>query len=523
VGIPVPEEIAALGDIIMKPVNSEKPVMSSVLSIGCLLILAQLLGMPDFAMAGVAIDCKGSEAAYRAQGIPCTCVNGKIVCTGTAKPKGGGSKGLSSAAQMKGMVFGAVFESVLTSLFTTPRASEADIQAAQQRAAELAWQQEQERQAREAAAQAAYDRMMQSYKQLDDAATASFKTIADANLSFKGLDGDLETMTANARKPFDTAGALVPPPAPPEPVVPTQFFGDTMPLADIKLLANPENDPRVVDMREANRYVVQSIKTDKEKIAAAVQQQIARQAQAPKSKEQCVALARKLDGFLAQRNRFQKTIYQGQEQLNVWEEASRAALVNAAKDGFEFFAGKYLDVLKNRSEFAETVLQRINAQRDNLARAGYNMAAYEAKLSRFKTIGTVADNIAKANDWQTMMKDGVSSLIAQLASSNDEMKAMMEEPIMQQVLTTDSPRLNLLLDITKLVAAEGVVGKWVANQIPVIGWVEISIKQAYNATDWFLSFQRIGDANNINGQIMASARSLQRHIDDTYLELRQCN
>jgi hypothetical protein len=279
----------------------------------------------------------------------------------------------------------------------------------------------------------------------------------------------------------------------------------------------------VADLREANRYVVQSIKTDREKMEAAVQKQQDQQARNVKTPEQCRALGKKLQGFLDQRNKFQKTIYQGQEQLNVWEEANRSALVNAAKDGFEFFAGKYLDVLKNRSEFAETVLQRINAQRDNLARAGYNMAAYEAKLNRFKTIGTVADNIAKANDWQTIMKDGVSSLIAQLTSSNDEMKAMMEEPIMQQVLTTDSPRLNLLLDITKLVAAEGVVGKWVARQIPVIGWVEISIKQAYNATDWFLSFQRIAEANNINGQIMASARSLQRHIDDTYLELRLCN
>lgn len=479
--------------------------------------------VPRPAAAGPSVACEGTNQAYQLQGIDCKCINGQIVCGGSAKSKGAGSKGLSSAAQMKGMVFGAVFESVLTSLFTTPQASQADIQAAQQRAAELAWQQEQERQAREAAAQAAFDQMMQSYKQLDDAASANFKTISDSSLSFKGLDGDLETVAANARKPFDTAGDLVPPPAPPEPGRPTSFFGDTMPLAGIKLLANPENDPRVVDLREASRYVVQNIKTDKEKMEAAVQKQMAKQAQAPKSKEQCGALAKKLDGFLLQRNRFQKTIYQGEEQLNVWEEANRAALVNAAKDGFEFFAGKYLDVLKNRSEFAETVLQRINAQRDNLTRAGYKMAAYEAKLNRFRTIGTVADNVAKANDWQTLMKDGVSSLIAQLTSSNEEMKAMMEEPVMQQVLTTDSPRLNLLLDITKLVAAEGVVGKWVARQVPIIGWVEISIKQAYNATDWFLSFQRIADANQINGQITASAKSLQRHIDDTYLELRQCN
>ncbi|MBL0224476.1 MAG: hypothetical protein IPQ16_02495 [Geobacteraceae bacterium] len=507
----------------MKHVNSEKPIAPTALSIGCLLVLVQLLILPGFAVAGVAVDCKGSEAAYRAQGIPCTCVNGQIVCTGTAKPKVGGSKGLSSAAQMKGMVFGAVFESVLTSLFATPQDSQADIQAAQQRAAELAWQQEQERQAREAAAQAAYDRMMQSYKQLDDAAAASFKTISDSNLSFKGLDGDYETMAANARKPFDTAGDLVPPPVPPDPGVPTQFFGDTMPLSDIKLLANPENDPRVADLREANSYVVQSIKTDEEKMDSAVRKQQDKQAKTSKTKEQCVALAKKLDGFLAQRNRFQKTIYQGQEQLNVWEEANRAALVNAAKDGFEYFAGIFLEVLKDRAEYAETVLQRINAQRENLARAGYNISAYEAKLNRFKAIGTASDNIAKANDWQTMMKDGISSLVAQLSSSNDEIKAMMEEPIMQQLFTTESPRLNLLLDISKMAAAEKVFGKWVARQVPIIGMVEITIKQTYNATDWFLSFKRITEANNINGQIMTSARSLQHHIDETYTELQQCN
>lgn len=492
--------------------------ISSVTAVCAMLFL--MLALPRPTVAGVAVDCKGSAAAYKLQGIPCDCINGQIVCSGPA-PKGKG-KGLSGSAQLKGMVFGAVFESVLTSLFTTPQASEADILAAQQRAAELAWQQEQERQAREAAAQAAYDKMMQSYKKLDDATPVSFKTISDSNLSFKTLDGEMETMAANARKPFDTPGDLALP-TPPEPSgAPTPFFGDTMPLADIKLLANPENDLRVVDLREANRFVVQNIKTDKEKMEAAARKQNTREAKPARTKEECLGLVRKLDGFISQRGKFQKTIYQGQEQLNVWEEANRAALVNAAKDGFEYFAGMFLDVLKDRAEFAETVLQRINAQRSNLAKAGYDMAAYEAKLNRFKSIGTMADNIAKANDWQTLMKDGISSMVVQLTSSNEEIKAMMEEPVMKQMFTTDMPRLNLLLDISKLAASEKVLGKWVARQVPVIGMVEISIKQIYNATDWLTSFYRITEANKINGQILAAAQSLQQHINETFVELRQC-
>jgi hypothetical protein len=407
-------------------------------------------------------------------------------------------------------------------MFANPQSNESDVRVAQQRAAELAWQQEQERLASETAAQAAYDRMMQSYKQLEDAASASFKTISDSNLSFKTLDGDLENLAANARKPFDTQPVQIPPQPATASGEPTQLFGDNVPLADIKLLANPENDPRVVDLREANRFVVQSIKTDKERLEAAVQKQLAEQAQAALTKEQCVAMANKLNRFIAQRSRFQKTIYQGQEQLNVWEEANRAALVNAAKDGVEYFAGLYLEALSRRGEAAER-LQRIYAnKRAQMAADGVNLAEVEAKLNRLKTIGTAAGNVTMANDWQTMMKDGISSLVSEFTSSNDEIKAMLEEPSMQKYFTAEKPEMNFLLDISKMAAAEKVFGKWVARQVPIIGLVDISIKQLYNITDWANSFYRVAEANKINGQILVSAKSLQRHIDDTYLELMQC-
>jgi len=484
----------------------------------CLFLLLVAGATPQCVMAGIEMDCEGSAAAYRLQGIDCTCINDQIVCGGSAS-KGVG-RGLSSSAQLKGMVFGMVFESLLTSLFTTPQASQADIQAAQQRAAELAWQQEQERQAREAAAQAAYEQMMQSYKMLSNSHQLGYKTISDTQIGFKTLESETELLAAAARSPFDSAPALKAPGSGGA----TPFFGDTMPLEDIQLLVNSDNDPRVVDLRNAVTYVADNLAKDSERLAVALLRSASTDTGQPIIEApDCQKLRKTLQSYVEQRQKFHKTILQSQEQLTVWEDANRNALVNAARDGFEYFAGMFLDVLKDRAEFAETVLQRINAQRDNLIKAGYNIAAYEAKLNRFKTIGTAADNIAKANDWQTLMKDGISSLVAELTSSNVEIKAMMADPIMQQMFTTEMPRLNLLLDLSKLAASEKVFGKWVARKVPMIALLEISYKQTYNATDWLLSFHRIAEANRINGEVMNAARSLQRNIDETYASLQQCS
>ena len=432
-----------------------------------------------------------------------------------------------SVPDYNAMIAVSMFQSLLSSIFSTGTdadpvyqyealmAQQAEAQAKAQQFIALQLQ-------KETAFKAQHNQMMQAYKQTGGSSGTAFKSLAESASGSRGTYktlNDAELLASNAQKPFDTPSALnvfnnaVPlgKAAP--------FFGDTMPLADIKLLVNPENDPRVVDLREANSFVVQSIKTDKEKMDEAAKRQ---QAEPGKTREQCLSLGKKLDGFLAQRSRFQRTIYQGQEQLNVWEEANRAALINAAKDGVEYFAGLYLDALNRRGEAAERLQRIYTSKKSQMITDGVNVSKVEAKLNRLKTIGALAGNAAKANDWQAMMKDGISSLLTDLTSSNDEIKAMLEEPSMQKYFSTEKPELNFLLDISKMAAAEKVFGKWVAKQVPIIGLVDISIKQLYNAADWFLSFQRIAEANNINGKIMASARSLQGHIDDTYLELQQC-
>jgi hypothetical protein len=375
--------------------------------------------------------------------------------------------------------------------------------------------------AREAQEQAAYEKMMQSYKQLDDAAEVQFKTLSDTSLDFKTLDGDLEALAAGARQPFDTAAALNP--SLPEPGgSPTPFFGDTMPTEDLQLLVNPENDPRVVDLRKAQTFIVDSVKTEAEQRAAAARPAPGKPVM---TAAECQKLNLRLNGYLDQRNKFHKTVLLAQEQLATWEDANRNALVNAAKDGVEYFAGLYLEVLKNRALAADRLRGIYERRAAEMVRDGLDVKEIEAKIRRLQAmsrIGNFSDVLSSANDWQTFIKDGMSGLINQLTASNDEIKGMIEDPGMQKYFTADAPELNALLDITKISASNKVLGKWVARKMPLIAMLEISVKQSYNATDWYLSFKRIAEANRINGQALDAVKSLQGRIDDTYLSLRQC-
>ncbi len=78
------------------------------------------------------------------------------------------------------------------------------------------------------------------------------------------------------------------------------------------------------------------------------------------------------------------------------------------------------------------------------------------------------------------------------------------------------------MGFSKIAASNAVFGKWVAKKIPVIAGIELAINQTYNAMDWYLSFNRIMDANSINGKVLDTARQIQKNIDNTVIELKGC-
>ena len=492
--------------------------------IGCLLIVCTLLA-PLPAWAGPALDCEGSAKAYALQGIPCTCVNGQIVCNQSSG--GHKSKDGSTSGSVKAMFVGALFEGLLTSLFATETTNQQEALAAQQKAAALAAQQAAAFQrAQEAAFQAQHNKMMQSYKRLDGSQEGgvAFKGLSESNLAFKTLDSDAETMAANARKPFDTAGPVSASAKTSGQATP--FFGDTMPLKDIQLLVNPENDPRVVDLRNASAYLVQNLKKEGAQSEAGTKPSAEKKNAKPAARAQeCAKLATRMQGYLNQREKFQKTVDLAQEQLTTWEEANRNALLQAAKDGIEYFTGQLLERMDKRGEAAERLQRIYEKKAARMARDGLDVTAIQAKIERlrmFSSAGKIAELTGNINDWQTFIKDGMSGLMAQLTASNQEIQGMLDDPQMQKYFETETPELKALLDISMIGAANKVFGKWVAKKVPLIAGLELSMNQSYNALDWLLSFKRMSEANKINGKVLAAAKTLQHQIDATSMALQGC-
>jgi hypothetical protein len=481
--------------------------------------------LPPPVTAGPAMDCEGTIRAWILSGYyqpgDCHCAGGQPVCN---KSSAGGRKHGITSRDINTMIVGTLFESLLTAMFADSTATAKEAQAARQKAAVLAAAQAAEnKKAQDAIAQAEFEKMMRSYKQLGDSQSLGYKPLSDATLGYKILDGEMETLAANARKPFD---------APPQLKVPgpetvdggTPFFGDSMPLEDIRILVDPETDPDIIDLRKAGTYVVKNIKKDSRALATA----------SPPidtgglitQPPDCDNLARKLDGFVHQRHQFQKTIDLSQEQYDTWRTANRNALLNAAKDGVEYFSGQLLEALHQRGRAAERLQQIYQKNAQQMSREGLNTAAIEASLKRLKALSATArisELTGNIKDWQSFVKNGVSGLMTQLTASNQEIQGMLEDSRMQKYVEMDAPELKALLDISKIAASANVFGKWVAKKLPIIGGVELSINQSYNALDWYLSYKRIKEANQINSRVMAAARSIQHNIDTISMDLEKCH
>ncbi|MFA6464836.1 MAG: hypothetical protein WCT30_03705, partial [Desulfurivibrionaceae bacterium] len=282
-----------------------------------------------------------------------------------------------------------------------------------------------------------------------------------------------------------------------------------------------------VDLRNATAYVAKNLKNEGATPApGTTKPRDGRADGKPITKApDCAKLNQKLQGFLTQRDKFSNTINLAQEQLSTWQEANRNALLQAAKDGIEYFTGQLLERMDKRGEAAERLQRIYEKKAAQMAQDGLDVAVIQAKIERlkvFSSAGKIAELTGNINDWQTFIKDGMSALMAQLTSSNQDINGMLDDPRMQKYFETEAPELKAMLDISKLAASNKVFGKWVAKKVPVIAGVELAINQSYNGLDWLLSFKRMTEANKINGKVLHAAKSLQQHIDETSWALQDC-
>src|SRR5664279_816729 len=149
-------------------------------------------------------------------------------------PASGSATG--SSENLNNMVVGAIFQGLLNSVFSRNTKKDDLERDAKKKEADLAAQQAAEQQKiNQQIAQEEYNKMMKSYKLLDDSHEMSIKTLNSTSMEFKTLDGNDETLSSGARKQFENTAMPVTGPA-----VSggggTPFFGDTMALADLETL-----------------------------------------------------------------------------------------------------------------------------------------------------------------------------------------------------------------------------------------------------------------------------------------------
>lgn len=431
------------------------------------------------------------------------------------------------STNINNMVAGMVFQSLLNSLFSSnTEANKKKLEAEQQAAVLAAQKAAIQKKIQEEKEQAEYDKMMQSFKPLGGHQNLQIKSIGDSKLDFKKLDGEAETLSANARKQFDSLS--IPIDSNSNSIKGgTQFFGDSMATLDLQTLEDLNNDPDVVDLRETQKYVEEKIKNDSSVIVSLLRKsELSATGEPILKKADCIEqLSRKLKVYENQRAQTLKILNLSNNELNIWETANRNALTNQVKDGLEYFAGKLFERLTKRGEAADRLQGILDKNIEQITKEGIDVTDIQAKINYLKAVSTkgqLSEIANKMNDWTTFMKDGLSSLLVDLSKSNDEINQILENPQMEKYFNKEKPELNALLDISKIAADSKVFGKWVARKVPTIALIEISIKTVYNGLDFFLSLQRIKESRKINGGAMETAKYIQNNINNTYAALSEC-
>lgn len=443
-------------------------------------------------------------------------------------------KSVPSAPDYNAMIAGTIFQSMLTSMFSTNNGADA----AHQYEALMAQQAEAQAEAqyalmfqqqKEAAFKVQHKQMMQAYKQPGGSSGMAYKSLtdsaSDSKAAYKTLD-DAETLASNAKMPFDTPPDQAPGSDEVTVGKATPFFGDTMPLEDIQLLVNPENDPRVVDLREAKTYIVENLKEVDAPDRKTTTPGVGKDGTLIVEKPDCAKLSKQLKGYVDQRDRFRKTVELAQSEVDTWQAANRNAMLNVALDGVNYFTGLLLEGMTRRGKAAARLEQIYKRNAERMVKNGVNIKEIETKINKLKRLssaGEMAELISNISDWNDFLNNGVSGLISQMADTNRDIEQMLENPEMAEYFEGAESELNALLDISKIAASNAVFGKWVAKKIPIVAGIELAVNQTYNAMDWLLSFNRIMDANKINGKVLDAAKHIQKNIDDTAIELKDCS
>jgi len=420
------------------------------------------------------------------------------------------------------MIAGTVMQSLLSGLFSgpSPQQQQQKLLQQQQQQQLLLQQQMQQKKIKDSIDNAMYLKLMGSYKPLQ----------GSQKVDFKKLDGDMESMAAAAREPFDGKVVI----SGEGNSNATNFFGTNMPATDIETLVYPEKNLVVVDVEKTNQYLKEKRKEDSIKKADLEKQQ------AVKKSVECETLQKRYDSYITQRNKFHKTIELTDRELTEWKKRNNDALWNAAQSGFELFLNTkilgdngLLSTVEKKGIEAENIKQRLLLHADELRLKGIDVDGYLRTLNaRIFNKNFLAKDIGEFKDaveYQTYFRDALQASIATVGETDTAYSNVLKDPSVQLLLNdgehpgVDAGHFIAGKVLEKLISSQ-FLGNLIKfnNKIPYVTYAQFAVDQTYNALDWILSYKNIVQQREVQGQELQSAMSLQMQIDKTYDQLKTC-
>jgi hypothetical protein len=451
------------------------------------------------------VPCDAPASAHRCD------VNPAYSGAGSSSSSSSGSSGSSSynsSNDYKALIIGSIFNAMMSS--SNDDAEKARIQAEQQEQIRIAEEKALQQKIKDEQDLLAYNQLMAMYKTLPD---------GNADLDFKTLDGDAEQMASDAQRQFSpdvssdeniTTGQG------------TNFFG-TLTEGEINTLLDPDSDPNIVDLREAQSYIVDNLKTENESKASENKPEENPEPEKEIQKPDCAQLKAEISTLVQDRAKFKKNLDFTLAEYDAWKKKKDDALWNAATDGISFAATSLLDYVKYTRESAikiKDVLlkneERYIAEKiftpDEILKYK-NML--DTRISNF-SIASFGQGYSEAWEYYGFVKNLIQSYASTIGNTDVDYIKLMNSPVMQE-LKSEFP----IMDATQFLASKAIDGLFDVGSITkgpfkmsYVGLIQLAIDETYNITDWYLSYKNFCTNRDIIGKELESAKYLQGKIDE---------
>jgi hypothetical protein len=446
-------------------------------------------------------------------------------------PKSKTSPGVKSMPstndQIKVMVTGMIMQTLITNLFSPPvttQKTQAQIQAEQQAQFDAMMEQTRQQKIRDSIALAKHNKLISEFKVMDK----------HADLDFKSIDGEMEILRADASSQFDKLGNL-------------DFsksvnaneidYYNNIPDSVINTVFEPDNDPMIVDLREAKLGLVDTNLLKNAKNEALKKEDPKLKNDKKFDEEQCKSLEMKIARDIENRNKYEKTIDLTLSELDKWKEQNTGAMIDAYLEGLNFITDKFIKWSDKKREPAEltkkTMLEILKKDPSNIS-AKKVIEFIDVQYLNKNWSEIIIRTYNETKDFEkyyNVMKDALQNFTNGFAQVDKDLITMLNVPELQKHLNDQSFTDAVKFSATSLFEMAGDSEK-VQNafqsifklKIPYFSVAQFAVNQAYNITNWYTSRNMILELNHVHGKELQTVQYLNDRLFSDRLLLKQnCN